>query len=155
MSATHEQRTPSYRHTQRAPLCWGLYLICLPYPVASWLTADVAMLSIVFAVAGLTTLWLAASFHYLTTEDQGDRLSVRFGPLPTFRRGVRYDQIEKISVGRTTIFDGWGIHYSPRRGWVWNLWGRQCVVIQMRQSTLRVGSDDAAGLAKFLESRVG
>ena len=53
---------------------------------------------------------LASAFHQLTVEDQGDHLAIRFGPLPLFRRKVRYAEIEKVEVGRTLILDGWGIH---------------------------------------------
>jgi hypothetical protein len=50
-------------------------------------------------------------------------LVIRFGPIPLFRRTVRYADIQKVEVGRTLILDGWGIHFSIRGGWVWNLWG--------------------------------
>jgi len=48
-----------------------------------------------------------------------------------FRRTIRYDDIISAEIGRTTILDGWGIHMSLRGGWVWNLWGRDCVVLQL------------------------
>lgn len=96
----------------------------------------------------------AASFHHLTVEDQGDRLSVSFGPIPLFHRSVRYEEIICAEIGRTTILDGRGIHMSLRGGWVWNLWGRDCVVLQLRKGILRVGTADAENLAKFIESRI-
>ena len=77
-----------------------------------------------------------------------------FGPLPLFRRTVRYADIEKVEVGRTLLLDGWGIHYSVRGGWVWNLWGRDCVVVHLRKSILRIGTDDAPNLARFIEGKV-
>jgi hypothetical protein len=40
-----------------------------------------------------------------------------------------------------------------RGGWVWNIWGYDCVVIRMKRGTLRVGTDDADGLVEFLRSR--
>lgn len=70
---------------------------------------------------GLPIALLAPAFHHLTVEDRGDRLAVRFGLLPLFPRTVRYDDIEKVEVGRTLLLDGWRIHYSVRGGWVWNL----------------------------------
>jgi hypothetical protein len=36
--------------------------------------------------------------------------------------------IGSVEIGRTLHLDGWGIHMSVRGGWVWNLWGRDCVV---------------------------
>jgi hypothetical protein len=101
------------------------------------------------------TLILATAFHHLAVDGQGDRLSVRFGPLPLFRRTVRYADIEKVDVGRTLILDGWGIHLSIRGGWVWNLWGRDCIVVRFKKGgTLRVGTDDAENLTGFLEGRL-
>ncbi len=91
----------------------------------------------------------------MTVADAGDRLTIRFGPLPLFRRSVRYDLIDSVEVGKTTFLDGWGIHMSLRGGWVWNLWGWDCVVLQLRKGTLRVGTDDAENLARFVESKIG
>ncbi len=81
----------------------------------------------------LQALEFAALSHHLTVEDEGDRLSVNFGPIPLFRRSVKYENIVKVETGRTTILDGWGIHMSLRGGWVWNLWGRNCVVLRLRK----------------------
>ena len=61
-----------------------------------------------------------------------------------------------MDFGRTLILDGWGVHYSIRGGWVWNLWGRDCVVVHQKdKSILRIGTDDAEGLAAFLHERIG
>jgi hypothetical protein len=93
--------------------------------------------------------------HHLRVEDQGDVLSIRFGPLPMFARIVRYADVLAVDVGRSGALDGWGVHWSPRGGWLWNLWGRDCVIVQTRQGLLRIGSDDAANLAAFLGRRIG
>jgi len=106
------------------------------------------------SITGLLSLVLAVSFHHLTVADQGDRLSISFGPVPLFRRSVKYEDIVSAEVGRTTILDGWGIHLSLRGGWVWNLWGRDCVVIRFKNGgTLRVGTDDADNLALFIAQK--
>jgi hypothetical protein len=42
-----------------------------------------------------------------------------------------------------------------RRPWVWNLWGRDCVVVHLKNSgVLRIGTDDAANHARFLEGKL-
>jgi hypothetical protein len=98
---------------------------------------------------------LAASIHHLTVIDQGEVLAIRFGPMPLFRRTVNYADIGKVEVGRTLILDGWGIHYSIRGGWVWNLWGRTCVVVHSKSGgTLRIGTDDAENLVEVLRRKV-
>jgi hypothetical protein len=97
---------------------------------------------------------VAPAFHHLTVVDVGIGVLIQFGPLPLFRRTLRYEDIQKVEVRRTLLLDGWGIHPSFRRGWVWNLWGRDCVVVHRRKGVLRIGTDDAKNLAHFLEDKV-
>ena len=143
----------SYRHTQRAPLCLLIYSLAITLLVLGWVLQNEPTIRFVFPPTGLLMLALAASFHHLTVEDQGDRLSISFGPLPLFRRSVKYEEIVSVEVGRTTILDGWGIHMSLRGGWVWNLWGRDCVVLRLKRGVLRVGTDDAENLARFIAGK--
>ena len=145
----------SYRHVQHAPLCLLIYILALVFLVLGLVLNTEPPIPWLFPPIGLFMLVLAASFHHLTVEDQIDRLSISFGPVPLFLRTVRYDDIISAEIGRTTILDGWGIHMSLRGGWVWNLWGRDCVVLQMRKGILRVGTDDAANLAAFLNQKIG
>ena len=140
----------NYRHTQRAPLCLVIYSLTIMFFVLAVVLRHEPMVRWVFPPAGILMLVQAASFHHLTVENEGDRLSIRFGPLPLFRRSVRYEDIVHVESGRTTVLDGWGIHLSLKGGWVWNLWGRDCVVLQLRYSSLRIGTDDAEELARFL-----
>jgi hypothetical protein len=111
---------PGYSHTQNAPLCLILYGSALVCFAVAW-TVGSHPGSFIPVAVGLVIVLLAAAFHHLTVVDYGDRLAINFGPLPLFRRTVRYTDIEKVEVGRTLILDGWGIHYSVRGGWVWNL----------------------------------
>lgn len=97
-------------------------------------------------------LFVGKAFYHLTLSDGGDHLAVRFGPLPLFRKHIPYERIVSAEVGRTLLLDGWGIHLSVRGGWVWNIWGRACVVIR-HGSTTRVGTDDAENLVRFLNSK--
>ena len=59
-----------------------------------------------------------------TGTESGHRLAIRFDPLPLFRTGVRYEDIEGVEVGRR------------------------------RRGILRVGSNDAENLALFLRSKI-
>ncbi|HEY7326995.1 MAG TPA: hypothetical protein VH592_05120 [Gemmataceae bacterium] len=145
---------PGYTHTQKGPLCLILYGSALACFTLGWGVGDTPSVYIAVAV-GLVIALVAPAFHHLTVEDQGDRLAIRFGPIPLFRRAVRYADIEEVEVGRTLVLDGWGIHYSLRGGWVWNLWGRDCVVVHLKNGgVLRVGTDDAPNLARFLEGKI-
>jgi hypothetical protein len=144
---------PRYSHTQQAPLSLILCAFALACFGLAWLVGETPGVLISGGV-GLLIALLASAFHHLTVEEQGDALAIRFGPVPLFHRTVRYADIESVEVGRTLILEGWGIHLSIRGGWVWNLWGRNCVVVHLRRgSVLRIGTDDAENLAGFLQNR--
>ena len=143
----------AYSHTQKAPLCLILYGSAFLCFVLAWVVGGTPGIFIGDGIGLLFTL-LAPAFHHLTVMDQGERLAIRFGPVPLFRRTVQYADIDKVEVGRTLVIDGWGIHYSIRGGWVWNLWGRDCVVVHFKNgSMLRIGTDDAENLTQFLNNR--
>ena len=141
-----------YSHTQKSPLyllVYGTALACFGF---AWIAGELPV-SLILGATGVLTLVLAVAFHHLTVADMGDELAIRFGPLPLFSRRVKYADIEKVELGRTLIVEGWGIHYSIRGGWVWNLWGRDCVVVHLKKGMLRIGTDDAGNLARFLETK--
>lgn len=144
---------PAYQHTQRAPLCLILYAFAILEFILAWTLRHQQAIPWLMMSIGVLMLILAASFHYLRVSDSGDKLLVSFGPLPLFRRVVRYDDIASAEVGRTWLLDGWGIHWRLGEGGVWNIWGRDCVVLRMKKETLRIGSDDARNLAAFLQTR--
>ena len=145
---------PAYSHTQAAPLCLIVYGSSIALFVAAWQVRSQPVAATVLVGVGLLTAALGLAFHHLTVRDEGDRLAIRFGPLPLFRTSIRYADIQEVEVGRTLILEGWGIHLSPRGGWVWNLWGRDCVVIHRRKGFLRLGTDDALNLFRFLEGKI-
>jgi hypothetical protein len=143
-----------YDHTQRAPL----YLVLLPAGIAllvgAWFVPE-RVVQIVLAVCGVLNFLLAASFRQLTVRDEGDHLLIHFGPLSLFRRRISYTDIQRAKRSRTTFLEGWGIHLSHRGGWVWNLWGFDCVDLDLsRGRKLRIGTDDPAGLETFLKERI-
>jgi hypothetical protein len=149
-----ETQASGYAHTQAAQLCLMLYCSALACIALAWMVGSPPGNLIAVAV-GLLIALLAPAFHHLTVEDRGEVLAIRFGPIPLFRRTVRYSDIVKVEVGRTLILDGWGIHYSLRGGWVWNLWGRDCVVVHWKNGgVLRIGTDDASNLARFVEGKI-
>jgi hypothetical protein len=114
-------------------------------PVIPWAWIGVALL----------TLVAAAAFHYLTVRDEGDRLAVRFGPLPLLGRQIIYAEIETVEAGRTSFIDGWGVHWIPGRGTTYNLSGFDCARLTLRNGrVIRIGSDDVENLVAFLRSRI-
>jgi hypothetical protein len=143
----------AYHHTQKGH--WGLmcYAFAAAFLVAS-LSLPVLALQITFLVTGFFMVLLGASCGRLTVEDEGDRLVVRFGPLPLFRRRIPYEDIVEVETGRTTFLEGWGVHWSPWGGWVWNIWGYDCIVLRLKRGKLKIGTDDAERLAGFVKSRI-
>jgi len=129
------------------------YAFAAAFVVAA-LYLPVLALQITFLVTGLLLLLLGASIGRLTVEDDEDQLVVRFGPIPLFRRRIFYDDILEIETGRTTFLEGWGIHWSPWGGWVWNIWGYNCVVLRLKRGTLKIGTDDPDGLAEVVKTRM-
>lgn len=144
----------SYRHTQKGPWDLLLYVLGVVFLAISW-SNPLLPLQITFLITGILMFLLGISFHHLTVADEGDRLTIRFGPFPLFRKRIDYDDISAVETGRTTILDGWGIHMSLWGGWVWNIWGHDCVVIRLKRGIIRVGTDDPDGLAEFLKVRSG
>lgn len=147
-------QTSSYKHVQHAPLCLLLYVLAIVFVALSWVLKNEQPFPWLFPPIGMAMFLGAGSFHFLKVQDQADRLSISFGPMPLFRKSVRYEDILSAEIGRTTILDGWGIHVSLRGGWVWNLWGRDCVVLHMRIGILRIGTDDAEMLAAFVSRKI-
>jgi hypothetical protein len=148
---------PNYRHTQKGPWCLLLYSIgALPLAVAglAWYSSAVPFVPVILLASGGVMLALGACFQQLTVADEGDRLAVRFGPLPLFAKRIRYDDMRGVEAGQTTVLDSWGVHYSPRGGWVWNIWGWDCVLIHHGGGKTWVGTDDPENLLRFLRTKL-
>jgi hypothetical protein len=148
--------SPSYRHTQKGPW-WllldsaGLLMLVVAWITWRWPTEPIV--PVILLASGTMMLLLGACFQDLTVADEGDRLAVRFGPVPLFARRIRYGDMHGVEPGRTTALDGWGVHYRPGGGWVWNIWGRDCVVIR-HGGTTYVGTDDLENLLRFLQTKL-
>ena len=141
----------TYWHRQTAPLSLVLYALAALFVAFGWSFRQEPVVAFVLVAAGGVVALLGAGFHHLTTEDQGDHLSIRFGPLPLFRTTLRYEQIRSLELGRANSL---GIHWSLG-GSTWNLWGRDCLVIHYKHGgVFRLGSDDAENLARFIQMRM-
>lgn len=149
------EKASGYTHIQRAPLCLVLYALAALFLFIGIAIVDQPPMRWGFPFVALVLVLLAGSFHYLAVVDLGDVLAVQFGPVPLFRTCVRYNEIDSVQAGQTLLLDGWGIHMSVRGGWVWNIWGRDCVIVKFRNgSTLRIGTDDALRLTEFLKQKI-
>ena len=99
------EHAPEYSHTQRAPLSLMLCGLALVVFVLAWWIGDSTGL-FYGGIGCLLLVVISFAFHHLTVVDLGDKLGIRFGPLPLFRRTVRYIDINTVEVGRTLLVDG-------------------------------------------------
>ena len=143
-----------YEHTQRGRMHQIFFGIVAVLLIGSWLARGepgVAALNLLIAA---TLLFVAFMFGSLTVRDDGAWLVLRYGPLPVFRKRIRYAEITAVEADRTRWIDGWGIHYIPGRGWTYNLWGFDCVKLTLGKKIIRVGTDDVENLVEFLRQKV-
>lgn len=147
--------TPSrYHHTQKGPLWLLMLMFAVIFCIVAYLIRNEPVVPLIMGVVGLVMFIMGAAFQQLTVSDEGDELSIRFGPLPLFQKRIRYVDMISAETDTTSFLDGWGIHASFRGGWVWNIRGRECVAIRHKDGMLRVGTDDAANLAQFLLAKI-
>ncbi len=144
-----------YNHTQYGRWHYVLFALTLAILAGAWLARSApAIVVINLAIAAVFAL-CGLVFGSLTICDEGQWLALHFGPLPLIRKRICYDAITGVETGRTRIIDGWGIHYMPGRGWTYNIWGFDCVKLTLGRKIIRVGTDDAENLAKFLGEKTG
>ena len=145
----------SYHHTQRGPWFLLVYAISTLALIAAFVVRDNVAIAISFVFSAFALSVVAACFHHLTVSDEGDCLLIKFGPLPLFQRRVRYGDIQNVVASQTALLYGWGIHLIPFKGWVWNIWGWDCVVIEFRSGRkLWLGTDEPTELCEFLKEKI-
>ena len=139
-----------YEHTQRGPIHLILLGCALGSALLTWSVTD--KLPAVLMGLGVSLLMVSCAFFFasLTVRDEGTHLAVRFGPIPVFRTKIPYSSITGVAAAKSSVLDGWGVHWMPRRGWIYNIWGFGCVRVDLGGKTVRVGTDDVDGLVHFL-----
>jgi hypothetical protein len=143
-----------YCHTQKAPLHLLFYPVALWLLVLAWLSRHQPTTAWTAVAGAAALLAVACMFMHLTVRDDDPWLVIRYGPLPVFGKRIRYADIAAVEPSRSSLIDGWGIHAIPGRGYIYNLWGFDCVKLQLVNGrTLRIGSDDAEALAAFLRTK--
>lgn len=146
---------PGYEHQQAGKAHALLLVIAAGMAVAGvTMRSDPRAMWPALAIACLLAL-IAGAFVHLRVRDLGDALEIRFGPIPLFRKRVPYAAILEAQPDRSRVVDGWGIHWTPGRGWTWNLWGYDCVRLSLTGGrTLRIGTDEPEPLAAFLRTKI-
>ncbi len=144
----------TYEHTQRSPWFWVLLTLGILTLLTTCSVSRQTLPVLILAGVGIMFLATGLCFGSLTVRDEGQWLAVRFGPLPVFGRRIAYSSITDVEAARSDALDGWGIHWILGRGVIYNLWGFDCVRIQMGKKTVRVGIDDVEGLVSFLRTKI-
>ena len=133
----------SYRHTQRGTLILAV-------------TLGLAAVFIGLGFAALKPLWVSVPilvvcawlFHSLTIEITDRELCWRFGP-GLIRKKVSLSEIVSAKPVRTG--PSWGIHWSPRLGWLYNVSGFDAVAVTLRGGKrFALGTDEPQALAARL-----
>ena len=143
-----------YNHTQQAPLHLIFYAIIVALLVLAWVGREQRPVVLCTLAVAATLLLVSLMFKQLTVRDEGKCLAIRYGILPVFRKLISNSDITSVERGRSSILDGWGIHWVPGRGFTYNLWGFDCAVLKVQDRVVRVGSDDVENLVAFLRERL-
>ena len=143
-----------YDHTQKGYFYLIMFLVASFCFVSGWVFRNESIAMYTCWSVALIMVFAGANFTTLTVRDMGDELDVRFGPIPLLGTRIRYENVQSVAVDRTKWLDGWGIHWIPGRGMTYNIWGFDCVRLQVGKKTIRVGTDDPQNLCAFLQRQL-
>ena len=136
----------SYKHTQRGTLILAVLLGMAALFLGLGLVITVAKPLCFSAPIFLVCAWL---FHSLTIEITDRELRWCFGP-GLIRKSVPLAEI--ISAKPVRTGPSWGIHWSPRTGWLYNVSGFDAVAVTLRSGKrFALGTDEPQALAARLE----
>ncbi|WP_157288494.1 hypothetical protein [Uliginosibacterium gangwonense] len=141
----------SYTHTQRGKVI--VIAMLLPMFVSFWGAFTIPSQHNTLLVVGSVAAVIAGLFSSLTVRVSDRFLHWQFG-FGLIRKRVVLAQIQHYEIVRTTIIDGWGIHYT-RRGWLYNVSGFDAIAFTLKDDKrFLLGSDDVQTLYKALEKYI-
>ena len=111
---------------------------------ASWLFLSVALLM----------TFMTLCFQSLTTTVSETSRRVHFGPIPLLEKKVLLEEIVSVRPEKSSLLDGWGVHWTPGKGWIYNMWGFDCLAINLGTRHFRVGTNDPDQLCEVLERAI-
>jgi len=135
----------TYQHTQPGTtIINGMLVMILIFAIGTVFLHQLIIATILIPIV----TWL---FRSMTIEISDTELTWYFGSGFPLKR-VPLSEVVSAEPVRTTIWDGWGIHYTPR-GWLYNVSGRGAVVITLRNGKrFCLGTDEPEVLARQLTS---
>ena len=137
-----------YEHTQPGyAIRWGLglgALVVLVTTLPLMLIQRAFVIVPVLVIAILVAIGLL--FHAMTVQVSDAYLTLWFGPGVLKRRWV-LEEIVQVKAVRNPWWYGWGIHWVPGRGWIYNVAGWEAIEIERtRGSRVRIGTDEPQAL---------
>jgi len=142
-----------YHHTQRNAAAFFLLNLAALLPIGLFLSGvlppgDVGA-RITVVVAAVVMMVSAFAFSSLTITVRDGQLSWWFGP-GIVKKTVPLATITSAEPTTTSIINGWGIHPTGR-GWLYNVAGRQAVLItQQDGKRFLLGTDEPDSLAQVI-----
>jgi hypothetical protein len=143
----------TYLHTQRSLRLALFNAVMALIPVGLLLSGSLAGAPtgarITLLAVVLILLASAFTFSSFTIAAGNGRLVWWFGPR-LLRKEVPLASIESAEPTTTSIVNGWGIHLTTR-GWLYNVAGRQAVLVSLRGGKqFLLGTDEPARLVEAL-----
>lgn len=144
-----------YRNTQAGYWHWLMIFMAIGVVALGYTHPEEGPLWVFFLPSGVL-IFFASLFATLTVEDDDDALLLEFGPLNLCRKRIPYDEMNAVSRTRSRFIDGWGVRYRLGHGWMFNIWGYDCIEIRRGEAKpFFVGTNDPQGLLDFLEAKLG
>ncbi len=140
--------TMNYEHTQKLPD--NVLIAAGAASLAVGLTPPGMLMRLaVWGILGSTV----AAFRSLTVKVDESELSFYFGD-GLIRKSINLKEIISVQIIRTTILQGWGIHWLGN-GWIYNVYGLDAIELSHENGKRTiVGSDDCENLAKAVRDRL-
>jgi hypothetical protein len=143
-----------YAHTQSG---WPIRIACgiaaLGLVATGALPMDNGPPRFAMIAAALVTAVIGLLWSRMTVRIERERLHWSFGAgWPRF--SVALADIAAVDAVRTTFLEGWGVHRT-RRGWLYNIAGRDAVLVKRRDGTsFMLGTDEPRRLRSALERAI-
>lgn len=144
-------RAVLYRHSQASPPLVWILACCWWIPVALLLAAnDLGRAPYVLGMFPVVALIYVSFLRLTVTVDCDEALLAYTFGWP--RRRIDRGRIISAVPYRIPWWYGWGIRRTPK-GWIWNVWGRDAVLVTLTGGGFLIGTDDPDGLAAALTLR--
>lgn len=141
-----------YAHTQRSPLMaafLGISALAAVVPVLFYPDTLPLGAKVTVGAAAVVMMLCALAFSSLTITVDDQRLAWRYGP-GVLKRSVPLAEVTAVERTQTSFVEGWGIHLTMR-GWLYNVSGRDAVLVTLRPGrTFMLGTDEPEALMRAI-----